>query len=110
MFYKEYIGRIYEGPHGCLMLAADILRDTFNLPVPNDVAERVFETLRTQMRPVDDPQPGDVVLMRGPVWHVGVVIGTGTMIHTSAPTGVVVVERFDSLQYRARIRGYYRWQ
>ena len=110
MNYAKYIGKSYAPPHGCLLLVADILRDEYNLPIPNDVSERVFETMRSNLIPVDDPHEGDVVLMKGNSWHVGLIIQPGTMIHVSRPSSNVVVERYDSLQWRARVRGFYRWQ
>ena len=110
MDYAKYVGMTYPPPHGCLMMVADILRNEYEIPIPIDIAERVFETMRNHLDKVEGPIEGDVVLMKGNSWHVGLVTGPGTMIHVSQPGGEVVVERYSSLQWRSRIRGFYRWQ
>ncbi len=58
-----------------------------------------------------DMQELDAVAMRfqGFTCHVGWVVAEGWMIHTRQRVGVCV-ERYDSLLWRPRVAGIYRWQ
>ncbi len=104
-----YIGKTYGPPHGCLRLAADVLRDVYGIPVPAEVADQLYTLMRNRLRPVDTPEPGDVILMKAPGWHAGVVTGSSLMIHAANETGEVVAERYDGLRWRNRVKGFYRW-
>ncbi len=105
----SFIGREYPAPHGCVNLAADVLRTVYGLPIPPQPALDAFNIIRNYMRPVEAPAAGDVVLLRGEQWHVAVATGPDTMIHAAPPAGQVVIDDITGLQWRARTRGYYRW-
>ncbi|MFN3827780.1 MAG: C40 family peptidase [Micavibrio sp.] len=80
-------------------------KDTENLP-------RVYETEaeRDWIRiDADQELPGDVVLMRirAVPMHVGVVIAKGWMIHVCEGIDSTR-ERYDGLEWRSRIIGYFR--
>lgn len=59
---------------------------------------------------VETPEAGNVVLMRlkGQPMHVGVFIGGGMFIHCLSGSGTVI-ERVNSITWRNRIVGYYRF-
>ncbi len=105
-----YIGKIFPPPQGCLDLVADIWRKEFARDVPKyqDGNSRM-DILRSKLVPTDDPIPGDLVLMKGEQWHVGVLVKEGYMIHSGPPDGSVVIERYDGLRWKARLKGFYRW-
>ncbi len=105
----DFLGVYYPPPHGCLNLAADVLRSVFELPIPAEPADHIFELLRNRLTRVEAPLPGDVVLMRAPGWHVGVLLEKDLMIHAVQPGGTVCIEPFTGLRWRNRIRGFYRW-
>lgn len=56
-------------------------------------------------------QPGDGIAlrMRGYPFHVGIVIGTGYMLHTHEDAGVVI-ENYRSMTWEKRISGFYRYE
>jgi cell wall-associated NlpC family hydrolase len=59
---------------------------------------------------VDQPQPGDVVLLRvaGLATHVGIVVAPGVMLHVMRGMDAVV-ERYDGPIWRPRIDGFFRY-
>ena len=59
---------------------------------------------------VKQPQPWDVVVTRlkGEPMHCGLYIGNGKMLHCMSGVGTTV-ERLDSITWRHRIVGYYRY-
>ena len=108
--YRMYIGKVYPAPHGCLLLVADVLRDVFDHAVPFEVTEQVMQVFRKNMIAVTNPKEGDMVMIKANQWHVGVIVSPGMMIHAAPPIGTVIIERYDGLQWKSRIRGYYTWQ
>mgnify|MGYP001037211067 CR=1 FL=1 len=108
--YGLYIGKKYPPPDGCILLVSSVFRTIFERAIPEDAGERVMEVFRKSMFPVDDPQEGDVVLMRGEQWHVGVVVKKGSMLHAAPPDGRAVIERYNSLHWKSRVKGFYRWR
>lgn len=58
---------------------------------------------------VEDPRPGDVVLMRiaGIARHVGLVVAPGLMLHTEAGMSAVC-EPYTGPVWKNRIEGFYR--
>lgn len=59
--------------------------------------------------PVDDPQFGDVVLLRisGRPVHVAFCIGDSRMVHTGKRHNVVI-ENFEETKWKSRVLGFYR--
>jgi cell wall-associated NlpC family hydrolase len=59
---------------------------------------------------VDDPEPFDVVILRlmGEPWHCSLYLGDGIMLHTMRGH-MSAIEKLDSVKWRNRIEGYYRW-
>ena len=60
---------------------------------------------------VELPQVGDIVIciVQTLPWHLGVYVGGKRMLHTEKKTDAVI-ERLDSISWRNRIRGYYRYE
>jgi len=59
---------------------------------------------------VDEPQEGDIVLMRirGKLCHTALYIGNGEILHTNRGTDAVI-EPLDGIrQLRLKVEGYYR--
>lgn len=54
-------------------------------------------------------QPGDVVVLKvgGVAMHVGLVIGSGNMLHIEQGINCAV-ERYDSIRWKHRLHGFYR--
>ena len=61
-------------------------------------------------RRVDEPEPGDGVLLNigGRPIHVGLAIGDGLMLHTERKINTVI-ERLASPMWARRIEGFYRY-
>ena len=114
-----------EVPDGldCWGVVNVIYRDAFGVALPDykhlstDGPERtmrasgVIESDKVGWREVKSgcERPGDVVLFRrfGLPLHVGVVMGSGRMIHSDVPAGVVQA-RYDGATWAHRILGFYR--
>ena len=52
----------------------------------------------------------DAVLMRiaGEPCHIGIVVRAGTMLHIRRGANAII-ERYESIKWRSRIIGFYRW-
>jgi cell wall-associated NlpC family hydrolase len=64
---------------------------------------------KEQWRPVEDPEPGDGVLMmiiRRP--HIGIVVGAGRLLHIEKGYGAVI-ESYRSLRVQNFIEDFYRY-
>jgi cell wall-associated NlpC family hydrolase len=114
-------GRGYEGAD-CWGLLFLYYRDVLGMPIPSysaEMQEREFH--RKDIGPlvdaeierlwlqIDEPQPGDGVLLRAGRFnsHVGVFLGNGRMLHSEGPDPSVVV-RLDDIRLRSRITGFFR--
>jgi cell wall-associated NlpC family hydrolase len=114
-------GREYAGAD-CWGLLFLYYRDELGTPIPSyssEMRERDFH--RKDIGPlmdveidrlwlqVDDPQPGDGVLLRAGRFntHVGVFLGGGRMLHSEGPEPSVVA-RLDDIRLRSRITGFFR--
>lgn len=119
--YSEFVGVPYDEAD-CVDLLIDVQQRLFNrifdLPDDrNDWRRRARELLRTYVDQVQEPQQGDLVVMKDFAarypGHVGTyfnLAGEGWVLHTT--------ERTDSVFHRVRhlstysivIEGYYRWK
>jgi len=114
-------GREYTGAD-CWGLLFLYYRDELGTPIPSyssEMRERDFH--RKDIGPlmdveierlwlqVDEPQPGDGVLLRAGRFntHVGVFLGAGRMLHSEGPEPSVVA-RLDDIRLRSRITGFFR--
>jgi len=106
--YSAYIDRYFPAPNGCVNMVTTVWADMFNHNIIFNSVTELMTQLRMSMNKVEDPQEGDMILINHGIWHVGLVIGKGQMLHTD-DTGRVIVERYDGWQWKNHIRGYYRW-
>jgi cell wall-associated NlpC family hydrolase len=75
-----------------------------------DGMRRVYADQLGRWQPVDRPVAGDVALLNvaaGPV-HVGVMVDVRRMLHVQRGTDAVI-ERVDSLLWKNRVRGFFRY-
>jgi cell wall-associated NlpC family hydrolase len=116
--WLDLLGKPYadkgRGPDAfdCVGLLLEIERRIGNA-LPNyksDIHELALALAGTWER-VNDPQPGDGILIRSacPPWHIGVVCGAGYMIHAHPQCGVSR-ERYNADPWHKRIEGFYRWK
>lgn len=113
--YSPFIGRAYEPPHGCLRLVEAVYREVYGINLgsldsgfaANDgtALYRLLDRLTFQTQ---DPEEGDIILLRSNPWHVGVYIQPGEMLH-SYQGGAGCIERYNDLNWRARVEGFYRY-
>jgi len=96
--YRKFVGLPYQEPFGCFQLVRHVYKEMYNLPI------RDIKDIAVKVR---DPQEGDVVLFDGEVWHVGLVIREGEMIHCYRG-GTSCVESYLTMRWRNRIVGFYR--
>lgn len=75
------------------------------------LSQVIFEQRQARWREVTAPQEFDAVLlrMRGVPMHVGVVTKPGHMIHCAHGIGTTH-ERFDSLRWRDKVLGFFRYE
>lgn len=127
MNYGEYVGipfvdagRTKEGCD-CWGLVRIVLQERFGKTLPafddyekatREAGEREVELgLKTlPLRKTEEPEEGDIVLMRarGKLCHTGIYLGNGEILHTNRGTDSVI-EKIDGLrQLRGKIEGYYR--
>jgi len=107
--YRAYINTSYPKPYSCIRLVLRVWREMFDRDLPeDDIVEHTMDALRAYVVPVDSPLEGDIILLKGEEWHIGLVTRPGFMLHTS-PEGLAVLERYDGLAWKSRIKGFYRW-
>lgn len=118
--YKEG-GRDISGTD-CWGLAVLILGDVYGVQLPtlngeyqhgNRAAlEQFVDATKATVGaiPVDDPEPGDLVVLRyqGKATHVGVYVGDGLVVHNVGGNHTSRIERRDSPGIARRIEGWYR--
>ena len=108
------------GPHGydCWGLCREVYRRAGrNLPVYSDYLTRLdVASVICKVRDesgdfIEIPKPeylAIILLMLGRNLHTGIVLEDGKFIHVMKNLNVSI-ERLDSLRFRQRIRGYYRY-
>ena len=71
----------------------------------------VIDVALASWEKLDRPELGAGVLIRSidPRWHLGVMVSEDRFIHAKEGCGVAI-DRLDSIFYRNRIEGIYRWQ
>ena len=117
--YRPYIGIEYEAPHGCFRLVEQVFRGVYGIDLgrqdegleqaqSKDRTARIQRKLSEMAVQVNDPQEGDVVIVRGRPWHIAVVIAPNMMLH-SYNGGTSCVEDYEGLRWRNRIEGFYRY-
>ena len=120
---NDYVGIPYgfrdEPGMDCYQLVITVLREVFGKNVPDylfggtwKTADAGFNEHKVDFEKVAewDRQPGDVVLLRigrKPL-HCGVVINHSRMLHSMRGHNSCV-ESFNSISWRNRIEGFYRW-
>ncbi|WP_263418665.1 C40 family peptidase [Terriglobus albidus] len=124
----EYVGKPFQekgrGPgYDCWGLVREVLALEFSvLGLPDyvgayssafdkeSVAAAIEKGLLDGWNQVEKPQAGDLVILRlaGKPWHCGVMVSEIDMLHIVAGTNACR-ERLDSLTWRNRIEGYYRY-
>ncbi len=126
MWASKYVGIPFK-PHGrtregcdCYGLVRLVLQEEFGKSLPGldyeapssaKETERLIDltTALVNATRVDDPQPGDVVIMAiyGIESHVGVYSGEGRVLHVLENQGAVLA-RIDSAMVAKRVKGFYR--
>ena len=109
MDYSKYIGEHFDRPDACLHLVVKVWKEQFNRDIPNDNTSDTMAYLRENLDAIKSPRAGDLILLKSEEWHIGLVIKEGEMLHT-APDDTAIVERYDGLFWRNRIRGFYTWK
>lgn len=114
--YKEQ-GRSREGMD-CLGLFVALHKARRDVDIPDPVASvatavarKLTDRYKHLYRPVREPQEGDVVLLRydGYPTHIGYHLGLRNMMIHAHPALGTVVERTDSLTWKNRVEGFYRY-
>jgi cell wall-associated NlpC family hydrolase len=117
---RRFVGLDYEPPFGCFRLvqrvfeAAGVAIPDYDKGLsPSDLdsrAARFHRHLAEKTEPTEDPQPGDLVLIKrgSKAFHIGVVVGGGEMLHAYS-SGTSTIESYDSPTWRNKIEGFYRY-
>lgn len=117
--YRKFVGVEYEPPHGCFRLVEQVFRGVYGIDLgrpdaglenaqSRDRTARVQAKLAEMAVQVETPEEGDVVIIRGRPWHIGVVIAPNMMLH-SYNGGTSCVEDYQCMRWRNRIEGFYRY-
>jgi len=98
LIYKE----LYDKS---LPLYTDLYSDTKD----RHIGAVINEQLDDAWLRVDNPQKGDIIIlrMRGLPFHVGMVVDDKTMIHAEQDLGSVI-ENYKGLKWSKRVLGFYR--
>jgi len=118
--YKPYVGVEYESPHGCFRLVAKVFAGVYGIDLGKqdeglEEAENKDRTARIQQKliemteQVDDPQEGDVVIIRGRPFHTGLVIEPGCMLH-AYNGNTSCIEDYTGIRWKSRVEGFYRYK
>jgi len=122
---ERYIGRRYDADSfDCADLAVLIQDELFGRHVqlpggrgrrqaPTATLERYRADLATEISR-DEIEPGDVLLMKGEVLHIGTLFFVGgcwRVLHNSYRLGGVWLHKLSELSsYGLRVEGFYRWK
>lgn len=117
--YKPFIGMEYDPPFGCFQLVRAVLAGCFGvapdvstndvIDTPEGRLQALHAGLAEHCRPVNDPQEGDIVLVRSRPAHIGIVIDPPYFLHAYAG-GTSCIESYRELRWRNRIMGFYRYR
>jgi len=118
--YKPLVGVEYEPPHGCFRLVAKAFEDVYGIDLGRqdeglEGAENKDRTARVQQKlvemteQVNDPQEGDVVIIRSRPFHIGLIIAPNMMLH-AYNGGTSCIEDYNSIRWRNRVEGFYRYK
>lgn len=117
--YRDFVGVEYEAPHGCFRLVAKVFLEAYGIDLGDqdgdllqaqskDRTARMQECLRRMTHEVKNPQEGDVIIIRGRPWHMGLVVYPPYMIH-SYNGGTACIENYTDMRWRNRIQGFFRY-
>lgn len=124
---ENYIGKPYIlGDADCAALVCEVREQQFDGTVPEFVlamrentrlkrVEQLESLAREAVKPTNNPDEGDVVLMlcRGRPSHVGVfcvVDGEPSVLHAMENAKMVVRHRIRDLEkFGLKVEGYYKW-
>lgn len=97
----------YPQPHSCFRLVVAYFRQLgvegddidrgFQAISASERVARIHEGLRAHCIEVDEPRPGDLILLRGGA-HIGIVVRPGEMIHSV--TGTAAIEEYRPPHWR----------
>lgn len=118
--YRPFVGVNYEPPHGCFRLVAKVFEGVYGIDLgkqdegledaeSKDRTARIQQKLREMTEQVKHPREGDVVIIRGRPFHIGVVIEPGQMIH-AYNNGTSCIEDYTGFRWKNRIEGFYRYK
>jgi len=120
--YRPYIGLDYVQPNGCFRLVETVFLELYGVDLNNpdeglkeeseskDKTKIVLSSIARLSRQVYEPKEGDVVLIKSRPWHIGVVVGDGFMLHNYSKNGTSCIEEYNSLRWKKRIEGFYRYK
>jgi cell wall-associated NlpC family hydrolase len=117
--YRPYVGVEYQAPHGCFKLVERLYREVLGIDLSGsddglEQSQNKHRTLRMQQKlqeiavAVNEPQEGDVVVIRSRPWHIAYVIQPGLMLH-SYLGGTSCIEDYNDPRWSNRIEGFYRY-
>lgn len=118
--YKPLIGIEYEPPHGCFRLVAKVFEFVYGIDLGKqdeglenaqnkDRTARIQQKLVEMTEQVEEPEEGDVVIIRGRPFHIGVVIAPNMMLH-AYNGGTSCIEDYEDVRWRNRVEGFYRYK
>jgi cell wall-associated NlpC family hydrolase len=113
---ESLVGHPYEGQFGCFLVVRKAL-EILGKHIPDyslglreiDRMAALLDGLKASAVPVDNPERGDVVLLRisGQPGHIGIMISPDEMLHCMRGVNAVI-ERVNSARWRGRVIGYWR--
>jgi len=118
--YRSYVGIEYEPPHGCFRLVSKVFEGVYGIDLGNqdegleqaqnkDRTARIQKKLVEMTEQVEHPQEGDVVIIRGRPFHIGVIVEPGYMLH-AYNGGTSCIEDYNSIRWRSKVDGFYRYK
>jgi len=118
--YRPYIGIEYEPPHGCFRLVSKVFEGVYGIDLGQqdegleqaqnkDRTARIQQKLVEMTEQVEEPQEGDVVIIRGRPFHIGVIVEPGQMLH-AYNGGTSCIEDYKSIRWKNKVDGFYRYK
>jgi cell wall-associated NlpC family hydrolase len=118
--YRDFVGVEYEPPHGCFRLVSKVFEDVYGIDLGKqdegleqaqnkDRTARIQQKLIEMTEQVDNPQEGDLVIIRSRPFHIGVIIAPNMMLH-AYNGGTSCIEGYEDMRWRNRVEGFYRYK
>ena len=123
---RQYVGKPYQPPYGCLLLVADVLREQFKVkcipPIVETLPSETYNSNRARAAAITEalskytvPAVGParcggmlvIINVGGKPCHIGILASENWLLHSIEGTDAII-EPLDSVRIRNRIGGFFK--